>query len=281
MKLIKISLISLLVLLIVFQAVTVYRAERRSDDTPIITSDVDKIQIPCQYTKEDLLQGLSAYDEADGNITEKILIGDFSDFTQRGVSSLEYAVYDKDGNAAVFTREVVFSDYVSPRILISNPLVFKPATSIYDIPLLILKGKDVIDGDITSRLLITFDDVDFYEPGKYNISVNLKNSFGDEVNMDLPIHILDPEISGYLIAINEPIIYVDKGSVVIPEDHIAAVVDENTYEHIPDKEFDLTINSDVDTSKDGIYEIQISVISRDRLLRGESWMIVVVGDYGG
>ncbi len=283
MKLIKIGLIVLLILLIVYQAVTNYRTQGDSDNAPIISSDVDEIQIPCQYTKEDLLQGLSAYDVEDGYITEKILVGNFSDFTERGVSSLEYAVYDKKGNDNIFNRKVIFSDYTPPRITISDPLVFRATDNVYNMPSLslYLEGSDKLDGDISKYILITCEDMDFAEPGRYIASLSLKNSFGDEVNMDLPVHILDSGISGYIIELKEPLIYVDKGAAVKPEDYVAAVRNEYTYEVLPDEAYELTIKSDVDTSKDGIYEIHFSAISEDKIQRGETWMTVVVGDYGG
>ena len=83
----------LLVLLIAYQTATDNWTPKGKGNAPIISSDVDEIQIPCQYKKEDLLQGLTAYDAEDGYITDKILIGGFSDFSERGISSLEYAVY--------------------------------------------------------------------------------------------------------------------------------------------------------------------------------------------
>ncbi len=283
MKLIKAGLIILLILLISYQVKTNKKAQENRENVPLINSDVDEIQISCQFSKEDLLQGLTAYDVDDGDITTNILVGGFSDFTERGVSSLEYAVYDKDSNIATLNRKVVFSDYNPPTITITDPLVFKATTNDYDIPSLpmYLKASDKLDGDISKHMLITNTDVDFSEPGEYYVSVYVKNSFGDEANMEFPIHILDSGISGYTIEITEPLIYVNKGDMVDPEEYFASVKNEYSGEIISDEEYTLTIDSDVDTSEDGIYEIKFSAISEDTVQRGETWMTVVVGDYGG
>ena len=281
MKLIKIGLIVLLIPLIAYQLVTIHRTQENGGNAPIISSDVDEIQIPCQYTKVDLLQGLSAYDVEDGYLTEKILIGGFSDFSERGVSSLEYAVYDKDGNIAVFNRKVVFTDYIPPRVSMPEPWAFKATDKDYNIPSLELKGSDMLDGDISKHILITSDNLDFSEPGTYTVSVYLKNSFGDEVSTNLPVHILDPQQNGYIIELTEPLIYVKKGETIQPEQYFVAVKSEYSSETIPDTGYDLTIHSDVDTSKDGVYGIQYSAVSSDKYQRGETWMTVVVGDYGG
>ena len=283
MKLIKIGLIILLIMVVGYQAKTYTsnRNQKNSGNAPIISSNVDEVQIPCQYTKEDLLQGLSAYDVEDGYITDKILIGGFSDFTERGVSSLEYAVYDQDDNIAVFSRKVVFSDYIPPRITAAEPLVFKPANNDYDIPVLNLKGWDKLDGDISKHVLVTGADIDFSEPGEYKASAYVKNSFGDEVTMELPVHVLEPGLSGFTIELKKSLIYVNKGDAVNPENYIASIRNEYTNEIIPEKGYKLKINSGVDTTKDGIYEIKYSVVSPDKVQRGETWMTVVVGDYGG
>lgn len=281
MKLIKICLIILLALLIAYQAAIYDRTKENSNNAPIITSETDEIEISCEYDKKDLLQGLTAYDVEDGYITDKILIGGFSNFTERGVSSLEYAVYDKNGNIAVFNRKVVFSDYLPPKITLSDPWAFKATDNAYNIPSLKLNGTDMLDGDISKHILITYDDIDFSEPGKYIASVYLKNSFGDEVNMELPVHIIDPKQSGYTIKLTEAIVYAEKGESFNPKKYIAAVRNEYSGENIPDEKYELTIESSVDTSKDGIYDIQIIAASSDSSQRGETWMTVVVGDYGG
>lgn len=283
MKQIKIGLIILLVLLIAYQVVTISRTQKNRGNAPIISSSVDEIQILCQYNQETLLQGLTAYDAEDGYITKKILIGSFTHFTEKGVASLDYAVYDQDGNIAIFNRKVVFRDYVSPRIKVLAPCVFRATNNAYNFPSLLsyLEGWDKLDGDISKHLLLISNDVDFTEPGKYTASVYLKNSFGDEVNLNLPIHVLEPGLSGIAIELKEPLIYVNKEDVVNPEDYIASIRNEYTNEILPEEGYELIINSDVDISKDGIYEIQFSAVSSDKLQSGETWMTVVVGNYGG
>lgn len=280
MKLIKAGLIILLVLLAVYQSAAFDRAKDITDNTPIITSKTDEIEISCQYEKGDLLKDLTAYDVEDGYITDKILIGGFSNFTKRGVSSLDYAVYDSDGNIATFSRKVIFSDYTPPKVTTSVPWAFKATDNPYNIPTLNVKGTDMLDGDISKHVLLTAD-IDYSKPGSYPVSVLMKNSFGDEVSMELPVHILDPGQSGIIIELTEPFAYVEKEKNLNPEGFIAAVKNEYTGEVIQKDGYELTVQSNVDTSKDGIYEIHFSAVSEDKYQRGETWLTVVVGNYGG
>ena len=280
MRLIKAGLIILLVLLAVYQAAAFDRAKDITDNTPIITSKTDEIEISCQYEKSDLLKDLTAYDVEDGYLTDKILIGGFSNFTKRGVSSLDYAVYDSDGNIATFSRKVIFSDYTPPKVTTSVPWAFKATDNPYNIPTLSVKGTDMLDGDISKHVLLTAD-IDYSKPGSYPVSVLMKNSFGDEVSMELPVHILDPAQSGINIELTAPFIYVEKDKNLNPEGFIAAVKNEYTGEVIQKDGYELTVQSNVDTSKDGIYEIHFSAVSEDKYQRGETWLTVVVGNYGG
>ena len=78
----------------------------------------------------------------------------------------------------------------------------------------------------------------------------------------------------------EPLIDIEKIEKIRPEQYFAAAKDDNTIE-IFGTGYKLTIRSFVDTSKDGIYQIQFSAVSSDTVQRGETWMTVVVGEYGG
>ena len=52
---------------------------------PTITSDRDVLEIPCEYTQEQLLDGLSAFDKEDGDLTNKILVGNMTRFIDKGL----------------------------------------------------------------------------------------------------------------------------------------------------------------------------------------------------
>lgn len=78
--------------------------EMQNQDTtlPEITSDREVLEISCDYTEEDLLAGLSAYDETDGDLTSQIIPGSFSRFIEDGVCNLTYVVFDSDQKSTVY-----------------------------------------------------------------------------------------------------------------------------------------------------------------------------------
>ena len=52
-----------------------FKENRDADPTlPSMSSDRDILEVTTDYTQEDLLEGLSAWDERDGDLTEDILV---------------------------------------------------------------------------------------------------------------------------------------------------------------------------------------------------------------
>ena len=89
MKIVKTVLIGIFALsLAVFGVSVVLSFAGRDAAVPEITSDRDVLEIPCSYTQDQLMEGLSAYDEQDGDLTDRIVAGSFSRVVTPGVSSL-------------------------------------------------------------------------------------------------------------------------------------------------------------------------------------------------
>ena len=281
MKIIRLCVLALLILTIAGSAANAVLNRNGGGEAPAIKSTEDKISVPCKYTGSDLLQGMTASDEEDGDLTDRIMIGNFSGFKSRGVADLNYMVYDSDGNNDACTREVQFRDYKPPKISFNSPCVFFARESGSGDLKQNTRAYDMLDGDVTKRVRITKTDADFKEPGKYTFSVYVFNSFGDEVTMDFPVHILDPAQKGNTVSLAAAIEYLGKGAAFHPEDYFNGVTNDNTGSPLPPDSYTLTVDSDVDSSKEGMYEVHYSAASSDGSLLAETWLIVVVGDYGG
>ena len=85
MKLIKRLLIFFLLLTIIITIFSRTREKETSGSVPIINSSLDPLIISCDYTREDLLEGLTAYDAEDGYISDSIITGRLSGFKEKGV----------------------------------------------------------------------------------------------------------------------------------------------------------------------------------------------------
>ena len=281
MKIIKLGLLALLILTIAGSAVKMVLNGKEGGEVPSFTSTKDKITVPCDYSASDLLEGLTASDAEDGDLTEKILVGNFSGFISRGTADLEYVVFDSDGNHETCTREITFDGYKPPQIGFNRPCVFYANAVADGVLRQYISAYDVLDGDISKFVKVTDTDANFKVPGDYTFTAQVENSFGDTVRMEFPVHILDPADKGLAISLGAFVVYVDKGGGFDPEDYLLGVTEGGGGPTVPPESYTMTIDSDVNLSKDGMYEVHYSAVSEDGKLTGNTWLIVVVGDYGG
>ena len=281
MKLIKGLLIFFLMFSIIMTIISRTKEEETNGSAPLINSSIDTLSVSCDYTREDLLEGLIAYDAEDGYITDNIIPGRFTSFTEKGVSEIEYYVYDSDNNCGRYKREVVFIDYSSPKVDLSHPLVFYAKDASDGVIMDCLYGKDCLDGDV-KHIKVNSSDIDYATVGNYTISISLINSFGDTATYDLPVHIIKKTYRGLEIRLNENLIYIKSGTKFDPTGFVKEVEWSQTEEMIPEKDWGLEIKSNVDTSKAGIYEVSY-VIKKERdevygSISGITWLTVIVTD---
>ena len=131
------------------------------------------------------MEGLTAEDEKDGDLTDQIMAGNFSQFIEPGVCNLTYVVFDSSNQAATLTRRVRFTDYEAPKFTLTQPLVFAVGTE--NNARSYVHAADQIDGDISSMVKLLESNVDYRTAGDYTIQVEVSNSLGDTTQAELPV----------------------------------------------------------------------------------------------
>ncbi|MDD6145516.1 MAG: hypothetical protein PUB43_00525, partial [Oscillospiraceae bacterium] len=99
----------------VFSAFYIKEQKSRDDTLPEIKVETDTIEVSVKDGPEILLEGVSAYDGKDGDLTDKVIVESVSKFIEKGVSKVTYAVCDSNNHVTNATRRVVYKDYESPR----------------------------------------------------------------------------------------------------------------------------------------------------------------------
>lgn len=271
MKFVRVIVAACLLVSIVLYGAGVIRENRNYDPTmPVITSTVDVLEITTDYTQEDLLSGLSAWDDGDGDLTGEILVGDFSQFIEPGLSNLTYVVFDSNNQAGTLTRQVRFTDYESPKLTLSQPLVFTVGSRVSVSG--IVGAEDMLDGDLSALVLETGSDVNSETQGTYTVDVEVTNSFGDVEEASLPVHVIrSRELE---ITLTENLVYLHTGDSFSPENYVQDITDY--YGNTMDLA-DLQITSQVDTQTPGCYEVHYYG-ENDAGQTGETWLTVIVRD---
>lgn len=239
---------------------------------PEITSDREILEIPCEYTEEQLLEGLSASDDADGDLTSQIIAGSFSRFIDDGVSSITYVVFDSSNHPATLSRQVRFTDYHPPRFTLTEPLVFAEQEGSYTEAMERLGASDQLDGDLKDWITQTDTDVNYQSPGDYTMTVEVSTSMGASSTAALPVHVVRAENRAVAITLTGGIVYVQTGAEVNPEEYVEAVTDSQGNSLDVSQ---VSSSSEVNTSEPGIYEIHYEATD-DNGEYGETWLTVVV-----
>ena len=236
---------------------------------PVISVAEDVLHVSIDATDADLLKGVTAYDEKDGDISHKIIVESISRFTDPGVSVVVYAVCDGDNHAVSASRKIVYSDYTPPRFTLSGSLVFGISQNINIRGL--LGAVDSIDGDISSKVIITANEYTSNVAGVNYISANVTNSKGDMINIVLPVYIEELHLSAPVIELEHYMLYLKVGDSFDPRENLLSArdaSDENITAHVQ-------LDTNLNTKEAGIYEVHYRVTdSSDR--RGHAILTVIV-----
>ena len=221
-----------------------------SDKTyPIISSDSDLITVPLNASDEDFLKGLSAYDEKDGDITDKIIVESVSRFVEPGVSVVSYAVSDNDRHVATFKRRVVYENYNSPRFTMSSSLVFSLSQS-YNIGS-IIGAVDSIDGNISNKVIITANETSVTGSGVSEVIVKVTNSKGDMISQIFPVYVEDRSQVAPEIKLKQYIVYQKVGEAFDASRNVVSALAADGTDLLDSIEIDSKVNESIP----GTYEV--------------------------
>ena len=256
---------------------------------PVISMEEDTVEISVSDDKDAILEGVTAQDRKDGDVTANLIIEKLGNFIEPGRRQATIAAFDQDSNVSRVTRTVVYPDYEPPMIYIHAPLKFAVSSSNNTLTLerIIseISAYDSIAGDITNRLHVSSDyQINVFKPGEYPTELSVMGEGGAVTKIPVTVEIFDPEEEGGLpvIGVDQVLINTPVGNEVSPHSVITFVtVDGTTYElggdgslHgqqringvLTDVKMDLTnvaVSGDVDYDIPGVYEMILSIKNED------------------
>ena len=276
MKKLKIlSALIFIVSLCVLVYAEVTELQQQSNKSPVIKCDSDILEIQCNYTNEDLLKGVTAYDEEDGDLTNNIIVGQLSMFIAKNECEVSYVVFDSANNSSSYIRKVRLTDYKPPVISLEKPLVYVINEGTYNETVSRIHVEDKLEGDISSWVDVVKYDTVYSTPGDYFFGIEVTNSAGDIVSANLPVHVVNRGDYTHRIELKENLIYSKKGDKINPKDYVANV-SRNDGKVFNEYKDDITV-SNVNTSAAGVTEIHYELKTDGKLI-AETWLTVIVTD---
>ena len=269
MRYLRLAAICIFVLSLGFSAWSnIHYYSDSNTDIPSIESNTELLEISVTEGREALLQGLTAHDETDGDLTDRIMVASVSHFMEKGLVNVKYVVFDKHHNAGSITRQVRYTDYESPKFSLSTPAVFTRGA---DFNLLDrVKVEDCIDGDISRQIRVITNMVNSFAAGVYPVTLEVTNSCGDLAQLTLWVTVLDKENSAS-ITLSQYIVYVEQGTRFDPYSYIRSVTDANNLS-LPKE--NVQVKGTLDMNTPGSYRLEYTYSDSETV--GQTAITVVV-----
>ena len=278
----------ILTALAVFVGYRQYDAIKSDVDAPEISiNDTQTLQISVQTPKAELLQGVTAVDRHDGDVSDKLVVESMYLMDADGLIEVGYAVADKSGNVAKATRMVQYTDYESPKFSLSAPLIYEVYED-FDIMRSVF-AQDVVDGDIQHRIRATvLGEESIMSQGVHEVHFQVSNSLGDISEIILPVEVIETGTYAADLTLTDYLIYLPQGAVFRPEEYLDEFIyraESTSLRNGLPHNFSVEVTGAVQTQTPGVYHIEYLVTrvvqhatnpELDRMYSGYSKLIVVV-----
>lgn len=234
-----------------------------TDHTSPVISGGDNIQVSVEDPREKLLEGMTAEDDRDGDVTDSLVVQELSEFDDEGKRTVRYAAVDKSGNVGYFSRSLEYTDYQQPVFSLSAPLRFPLGTE-FNICSGITASSS-LDGDLTNNIKYTLDKaVSTATAGTYQVEFRVMDSAGRTSYLQTEMEVYDPTEERIEVTLSSYLVYLNVNSSF----------NASEYFEESDIEGELDIRSTVDTKKAGTYYVDYTVTEGE--MTGKSRLVVVV-----
>lgn len=223
----RIRILSVLLFACALTASVIYGVidRQNSDSTgPQITMDEKSVTVSCEAEEEELLQGIRATDKRDGDVSESLIVESMGNFIEKGRRIISIAAFDSDSHVTKATREIIYSDYQSPRFSLSGPLKFAAGE---DSILGVIGASDLLDGDLTGNIKIASENyIQTDTPGEYQVTFSVANSAGDVSQLPVTVQIYQSadESQKPKIILSQYLIYIEQGQQIDPWDYVQKII---------------------------------------------------------
>lgn len=264
-----------------FGAYRIWIHNRLDTAGPVITISEELLEISVTDPEEALMQGVTAVDERDGDVTAGILVESVYGITEDNLTTVTYAAFDSAGNVSKAERQVRYVDYESPRFVLNGTLCF-PGGSSFDL-MEYVGAVDVLEGDISRRVRASLisDTKSIDQVGSHTVRFQVTNALGDTAEADLPVEVYDPEWYTADVELGEYLVYLKVGDKFDPNEYLETFVVRgdaiDISRRIPEDVY-CNVDNRVSTRRPGIYEVTYTLSKNENLVTfsGQAVLIVIV-----
>ena len=241
----------------------IYRHTTADHQGPILKVDDEEMVCSVKDGDKELLDGVTARDDHDGDVTDRVMVENISNFTGDGKRIVTYVVADSSNHVSRATRTISYKDYAKPQFEVKTAPRFSMAEldSATDYSKFV-KATDLIDGNITKNIKIS--SVDDYKENEYggfrDVVFQVSNSAGD--TSTLPITISYTETGAPVVNLSSYVVYLKKNAGFNPGNYMASVEMGNTKYSVADfretAKGTIDIKNNVNLKEPGVYSVEFA-----------------------
>ena len=266
-----------LAVLVGYRVVTELSTDSTAPKIKISDSGIPEISV---YETDKLLEGVTATDDRDGDVTDSVVVEKVGGIMDDGTVTVTYAAFDSSGNVAKVHRTARYSDYESPRFTLSKSLDFVYGTNLNVLD--VVGAEDLLDGDIGYRVkAISLGSNSINSEGVHSVRFQVTKSLGDTEELVLPVEVHYSGRYNAQLNLSNYLLYLNVGQSFNPNaylrEYIARGEGINLSAGIPEN-LTLKVEGKVDTTTPGVYVVSYTVSSMvgSTLYEGHARLIVVV-----
>ena len=239
----------------------IYRHMTADHRGPVLKVHDDELVCSVKDGDEELLEGVKARDDHDGDITDRVMVENISNFTGDGKRIVTYVVADSSNNVSRASRTISYKDYAKPQFEVKTAPRFSVAEvdSKSDYAKFV-KATDLIDGNITKNIKIS--SVNEYKENEYggfrDVVFQVSNSAGDTAT--LPVTISYTEAGAPAVNLSSYVVYLKKNAAFNPGEYMASVEMGNNKYSVADfretQKGTIDVRNNVNIKQPGVYSVE-------------------------
>lgn len=271
MRKLRVAVLLLFVLSVcLFGASQVYHMNVDDNSIPQITCPDGVLTLSVEENDHSyMLEGVTASDEKDGDITEKVMVQNVSKNIHNENMTITYVVADNDGHVATAERQMQYSDYVPPRFALSLPLIYNIGEKMEVVDR--ISATDIFQGDITNDIRVVSTELYDMVDGSYPTTFEVTNELGDTSSITIDIELRERQPGAPVIELKEYLVYLSDIASFEPMSYVVKQeVTSNAAE-----EMKITVETELDKTKPGTYPVYYSCVNADGV-KGTTTLYVVV-----
>ena len=254
-----------------------------SDQTsPVIRFDQDLLEVSVDVTEEELLSGVTAEDRKDGDVTDTVIIESISKLLDGKERIVTYAAFDGDNHVGKAERRIRYTNYTPPRFYLDGPIRAASMDAGISEILKPLRAEDCIDGDLTEQIVVLDSELQSMTAEGLSVvyEVQVTNSCGDVASLKLPMTVsfdggtgtkgyAELKLTDYLVyrKTGETLDYLSfvKSAAIngVPVSGVGIETPEGSGEEALAAENVLTVESDLDLTRAGVYTVRYRLKNED------------------